>query len=106
MQDELAKLQDQSLRKVKVSAGFHSRNFYRPTIAATAFRALGVGCAATSEQLFSRGSNPGKWIRSQLAGHANHYTTTISLMSKAATMCKRTLTVTKPLALEKIRSEE
>jgi len=34
--------QESAKVKVKVSAGFHRRNFYSTTIAVTAFRALGV----------------------------------------------------------------
>jgi len=57
---------------LKASAGFHSRRLYCTTTAATAFTAFGVGYEATREKLLRRGSKPDQWLRSELAGHANH----------------------------------
>jgi len=37
----------------KASAGFHSRHFYSATIAATAFRALGVGYVTTGKNCYT-----------------------------------------------------
>jgi len=63
MQFEL-RLDDFTLRKSKVSAVILSRHLYSATIAVMAFRALGVHPVKS----LRRGSHPGWWVRSQLAG--------------------------------------
>jgi len=50
----MAEIKSQHVKvSVTVSAGFHSRNFYSATIAATSFRALGVSYATTRECRFA-----------------------------------------------------
>jgi len=61
---ELAIAIHNTIKKSKVSAGFHSRHFYSATKAVTAIRAIGVGYAATREKSQLRGSKPGRWFRS------------------------------------------
>jgi len=47
--------------KVKVSTGFHSRQFYSAAIAITAFTVLGVNLRKSR---CVEDSNPGRWFRS------------------------------------------